>query len=141
MTADSVRQTLTNLMKLAGIERKKTGNRFDKAIVYGFRKRFNGILKMNNEVNSNIAEKLMAHKRGLDGNYLKPTIEQCFEEFRKAIPELTIDPTERQKAKIQMLEQEKSEIEQKNEDLLEYKRKIDELWMDKQRMEHSQIHI
>ena len=27
----------------------------------------------------------MAHKRGLDGVYLKPTREQCFEEFEKAI--------------------------------------------------------
>jgi len=124
LTADSVRQTLTNLMKLAGIERKKTGNRFDKAIVYGFRKRFNGILKMNNEVNSNIAEKLMAHKRGLDGNYLKPTIEQCFEEFRKAIPELTIDPTLRQKIKIQQLEEEKSELEQSDIAIKQLKKKL-----------------
>ncbi len=112
LTADSVRQTLTNLMKLAGIERKKTKNRYDKAIVYGFRKRFNGILKMNNEVNSNIAEKLMAHKRGLDGIYLKPTIEQCFEEFRKAIPELTISNEARDKAKIAKLERKNSKIEE-----------------------------
>ncbi len=106
-----------------------------------FRKRFNTILKIDNEINSNIVEKLMAHKKGLDGTYLTPTMEECYVEFVKAIPELTIDPTERQKAKIQMLEQEKSEMEQKNEDLLEYKRKIDELWTDKMRMEHSQIHI
>jgi len=46
LNADSVRQTLQNLMKLAGTERKKTKNRYDKAIVYGFRKRFNGILKL-----------------------------------------------------------------------------------------------
>jgi len=112
LTADSVRQTLTNLMKLAGIERKKTRNRYDKAIVYGFRKRFNGILKMNNEINSNIAEKLMAHKKGLDGNYLKPTREQCFEEFRKAIPELTISSEARDKAIIAKLERKNSKIEE-----------------------------
>jgi len=119
LTADSVRQTLVNLLNLAGIERKKTRNRFDKAIVYGFRKRFNGILKMNNEVNSNIAEKLMAHKRGLDGNYLKPTRKQCFEEFRKAIPELTISNEARDKARIAKLEIKRSEIEEIKEELTE----------------------
>jgi len=119
LTADSVRQTLTNLMKLAGIERKKTGNRFDKAIVYGFRKRFNGILKMNNEVNSNIAEKLMAHKRGLDGAYLKPRREQCFAEFIKAIPELTISDEARDKVKIENLEKEKTKFEKLEEQIKE----------------------
>jgi len=110
LDADSVRQMLVNFLKFAGIERKKTKNRYDKAIVYGFRKRFNGILKMNNDVNSNIAEKLMAHKNGLDGNYLKPTREQCFAEFKKAIPELTVGPTERQTAEINMLQNENSEV-------------------------------
>jgi len=109
--ANSVRQMLVNFLKFAGIERKKTKNRYDKAIVYGFRKRFNGILKMNNEVNSNIAEKLMAHKNGLDGNYLKPTREQCFAEFVKAVTELTISDEARHKAKIADLEIEKSVLQ------------------------------
>jgi len=112
LTADSVREMLVNLMKLAGIERKKTNNRYDKSIVYGFRKRFNGILKMNHDVNSNIAEKLMGHKRGLDANYLKPTKEQCFAEFVKAISELTIDPTEKQKVIIEKQKEEISELAQ-----------------------------
>ena len=77
------------------IQRIKKDNRFDVMMDHGFRKRFNGILKMNNEINSNIAEKLMAHKRGLDSSYLKPTREQCFNEFVKAIPDLTISESER----------------------------------------------
>ena len=44
----------------------------------------------------------MAHKRGLDGVYLQPTREECFAEFVKAIPDLTIDQAERQKAIIQI---------------------------------------
>ena len=95
ISALNVRNVLLKLFHSAGIERTKQGHRFDKSIVYGFRKRFNGILKMNDFVNSNIAEKLMAHKNGLDGNYLKPTMRQCFAEFKKAIPELTINPTRR----------------------------------------------
>jgi len=42
-------------------------------------------------VNYSIAEKLMGHKTGLDSVYFKPTVEECFNEFRKAIPELSID--------------------------------------------------
>ena len=97
----SVYKTLNQLYKKAGIIREKNGNRFDLAITYGFRKRFNGILKMENSVNSNIAEKLMAHKRGLDGVYLQPTREECYREFVKAISQLTVNPTERQKAELE----------------------------------------
>jgi len=117
LTADSVRQTLVNLLNLAGIERKKTRNRYDKAIVYGFRKRFNGILKMNSEVNSNIAEKLMAHKRGLDGNYLKPTREECFKEFYKTVLALTIDPTKRQEIEIESQQKKITELSQKEDEI------------------------
>jgi len=122
--ADSVRQTLVNLLKLAGIERKKTKNRYDKAIVYGFRKRFNGILKMNNEVNSNIAEKLMAHKNGLDGNYLKPTREDCFKEFYKAVHELTIDPTERQEIEIKDQKEKITELSSKEDRIKVLEKKL-----------------
>ncbi|KAG2473631.1 MAG: Integrase family protein [Nitrosopumilales archaeon] len=124
LTADSVREMLTNMLKIAGIERKKSKNRYDKGIVIGFRKRFNGILKMNNEVNSNIAEKLMAHKKGLDGHYLKPTVEECFTEFRKAIPALTVDPTERQNLKIEKLEQEKTENKKLEDKISSLEKKV-----------------
>ncbi|HXT82742.1 MAG TPA: hypothetical protein VN704_00080, partial [Verrucomicrobiae bacterium] len=90
LSATSSREIMANLIKKAGIVRFKTGERFDKAAIYGFRKRFNTTLKTNNGINYNIAEKLMAHKNGLDGVYLKPTREQCFAEFVKAIPELEI---------------------------------------------------
>ena len=137
LSHESIRQMLNGLFVLAGISRVKTKNRYDKAIVYGFRKRFNGILKMNNEVNSNIAEKLMAHKHGLDGSYLKPTLEECFKEFIKAIQDLTLDPTERQKFKINELESQKSDTEKtlKEKEILE--RKIAQLEM--QNIKNSKI--
>ncbi len=115
------RYIIYNLITQAGIKRIKVSRfRFDKAGMYMFRKRFNTILKLNNDVNSNIAEKLMAHKRGLDGTYLQPTMEECFKEFVKAIPDLTIDPTNRQK--LELIDK------QKEIDLLEIKsKKITEL--------------
>lgn len=127
LDANSIRQMLTSVIKYAGIERKKTKNRYDKPIVYGFRKRFNTILKLNNNVNFNIAEKLMAHKRGLDGVYLTPTLEECFIEFEKAIQDLTIDPTERQKTEIKKLEQEQSDAAKNKKELSTNRQIIDEL--------------
>ena len=117
LSQDSVSRALSKLYKKAGIIREKRRNRFDLAVTYGFRKRFNTILKLNNDVNSNIAEKLMAHKRGLDGTYLQPTREECFTEFLKAVPGLTVDPTEKQKFEIQSLEREKSELAKNSLDL------------------------
>ena len=112
LSAKSVRQIISHVLVVAGIQRTKTGFRYDKAVIYGFRKRFNTILKLDNNINSNIAEKLMSHKRGLDGTYLKPTREQCFAEFIKAIPELTVSDEARDKLKISKLEQQAISIEE-----------------------------
>ena len=48
----------------------------------------------------------MAHKRGLDSTYLQPSRDECYKEFVKAIPELTIDDSERLIAINQKLEEE-----------------------------------
>lgn len=65
--------------------RNKHEDRFDVQINHGFRKRYNTILKLNNIVNYNIAEKLMGHKNGLDGIYFTPTLDDLFAEFKKVI--------------------------------------------------------
>jgi|APSaa5957512535_1039671.scaffolds.fasta_scaffold17313_6 site-specific recombinase XerD len=106
--------TLTSLMNRirigARMENHKTGNRFEKGLFLGFRKRFNTILKIDSEINSNITEKLMAHKRGLDGVYFKPTKEDCFREFQKAIPQLTLSESERLKLEVNDLTENKDGI-------------------------------
>jgi integrase/recombinase XerD len=84
LTLENLSTIMDDVVNHAGIPRTKTGNRYDKAVVYGFRKRLNTVLKNNNHVNSNIAEKLMAHKRGLDGVYFVPTREECFREFESS---------------------------------------------------------
>lgn len=113
-----IRHIMINILKQTHVERIKTGSRYDKALVYGFRKRFNTILKIDSEINSNIAEKLMAHKNGLDGVYFTPTREECFKEFRKAIPELTIDEAEKLKVEVDGLEEDKETIVQRYEERL-----------------------
>ena len=102
-----IRRTVHN----AALRPHKVGSRYDIQQNHGFRKRFNTILKLNNKVNSNVAEKLMGHKNGLDGVYLTPSKNELFQEFQKAISDLTIDPTEKQKIKIEDLEKQNSKLE------------------------------
>ena len=106
----TARDIIYKIIKRAGIKRVKTGNRYDKAVIYMFRKRFNGKLKMDdNNINSNIAEKLMAHNSKeikLDTNYLDVPIEKLFGEFKKAIFDLTVSKEERQKLEIQKNQEE-----------------------------------
>jgi len=54
-------------------------------------------------------------------------MEECFAEFVKAIPELTIDPTEKQKLEIQSLKNDKSELQQKIEETEMQQDEIDRL--------------
>lgn len=119
LDGSGLRRIIEKAITNSGIERIKKGHRYNKAMNYMFRKRFNTILKLNNDVNSNIAEKLMAHKRGLDGIYLQPTREECFREFVKAIPQLTIDPTERQKIEMESKQQKIDELEAKTQEIIE----------------------
>lgn len=109
MSLDALYSLMYNIQKKANIEKIKSGQRNDKAVFYGFRKRFNTILKINNDVNSNIAEKLMAHKKGLDGVYLKPTREECFAEFIKAVPQITVSKASKLSLKLAESEADKDE--------------------------------
>lgn len=72
------------------IHRQKHEGRYNIQTDHGFRKRFNTILKLENTVNYNIAEKLMGHKNGLDGVYFTPTIQEMFAEFKKIMYKLQI---------------------------------------------------
>ena len=112
-------QIIDRIVKNARIERVKIGNRYDKALNTAFRKRFNTIMKTIDGVNINLAEKLMGHSVTipLDNTYLNALKDKLFIEFKKAIPELTIDNSERlkfkneeQSKKISELEREKQQI-------------------------------
>ena len=78
----------------------------------------NTILKLESRINSNIAEKILGHKNGLDGVYLTPTRQECFKEFVKGINQLTISDTNRKQIEITRIIQEKSELEKKIPDLV-----------------------
>jgi hypothetical protein len=70
---------------------------------------------MRNDVNISIAEKLLGHSSSvkLDNVYFKPSKEQLFNEYQKAISDLLID--EKYKLKFE-LENQKTKIEELESD-------------------------
>lgn len=121
---------LFKCIRNADIPRIKSGKRYDVQVAHGFRKRFNTILKLNSSINSNITEKLMGHKNGLDGVYLTPTREECFKEFQKAIVDLTIDDTQRLRTRNDELEAEKTELEREKVKVMNLKSDLEKLKRD-----------
>ena len=111
-------QMMNLMMKNASVKKIKTGNRYDLASCNGIRKRFNTILKRNPDISFAMAEKLMDHKTSaLEEAYTVPTKEELFEEYKKAVPDLTFDEAEKLKIenenkqkKIQELESDKKRI-------------------------------
>ena len=122
ITKPSLQAILRRAINNTTIRGQKKNGRYKEQLAHGFRKRFNTILKLNKQVNDNVIEKMMGHKRGLDGTYLVLTPEQLFEEFKNGIMDLTIDSTERQKIKIEALENENSELERVYTDLQQLKK-------------------
>jgi len=122
MSVTSMANMVKRILRLANLRGVKTGQRYDIQQNHGFRKRFNTILKMNSDISPAITEKLMGHKINLDGVYFVPEISDLFGEFRKAIPDLTINVAKRQEMKITKLEQEKQELEAKNTEIAKLKK-------------------
>ncbi len=94
------------------LDRIKKGRGHDIQINHDFRKRMNTILKLESKINSNVAEKILGHKNGLDDVYLAPTRQECFIEFCKGITQLTISDIQRQKITIKQLEDDKTQLDQ-----------------------------
>ena len=106
---NSFESSLSHAMRRAGISRIKKGNRYDVAVCGSFRKRFNTILKKNPNISFTTAEIMMDHSVKQEPSYNKPTKQELFEEYKKAIPELTIDDSERLRIKNEKLRKEKGE--------------------------------
>jgi len=102
-----IARIFSGIMIKAKIRREKDGFRnYDIAVCGGFRKRFNTIIKRNPEVSYAIGEMLMDHKNNLESHYLKPTREELFDEYKKAIPELVFDESEKLKISNELKDKE-----------------------------------
>jgi len=78
--------------------------RYDIAITYGMRKRWNLVAKQTQGVNSHFVEKMFAHNSQslkLDTVYLPPTEAQLFTEYKKFYSELYISQEYRLKAELE----------------------------------------
>ena len=100
------------------IKSKKRG-RYEIQACHGFRKRFDTILKSNHNVNINLAEKMMGHSTTipLDNVYFKPAIEQLFDEYQKAIPELMIEDKFRLEQQLKKKDKQINELNQKDNEI------------------------
>jgi integrase/recombinase XerD len=113
LSEENAFQIIDRIVRNARIERIKIGNRYDKALNTGFRKRFNTIMKTTDGININLAEKLMGHSVTipLDNTYLNAMKDKIFVEFRKAIPRLTINESERLKIENEVKQRKIEELE------------------------------
>ena len=100
------------------VKSKKRG-RYEIQACHGFRKRFDTILKSNYNVNINLAEKMMGHSTTipLDNVYFKPAIEQLFDEYQKAIPELMIEDKFRFEQQLKKKDEQINELNQKDNEI------------------------
>jgi len=88
----SVQSLIFRILGNSEVKRIRINKNYNIQMAHGFRKRFNTILKLESDVNSNLAEKMLGHSitHRLDNTYFVPKVEDLFKEFKKAIPELTI---------------------------------------------------
>jgi integrase len=103
-TIGMIKWKLVDLQKRLGIRTKEV------ATTHGFRKFFTTQL-INSKVNPEIREMLLGHKIGLASAYYRPTEEEMFAEYEKAIDNLTINQENRLKRKVQILEMDSSRMD------------------------------
>lgn len=125
MNVSTIRSAIN--MALKGIRQQKIGKRYNIPTTYGFRKFFNTTMKLRNDVNLSLAEKLMGHSVSipLDNNYFPASKDELFKEYCKAIPELTINDEARQKLQIIQLKDETEEHKKKEKEIDYLKTRFD----------------
>ena len=114
----SMRTQMARYAHYNDVKSKKRG-RYEIQACHGFRKRFDTILKSNYNVNINLAEKMMGHSTTipLDNVYFKPAIEQLFDEYQKAIPELMIEDKFRFEQQLKKKDEQINELNQKDNEI------------------------
>lgn len=103
VTKHTIHAIFYRILKTSGIEANVQ-------MTHGFRKFFTTQL-VNSKVNPEIREMLLGHKIGLASAYYRPTEQEMFTEYEKAIDNLTIDPANRLQRKVEVLTLEKSKVD------------------------------
>jgi len=123
ITHRSLEWMLINLAERSGIRKREhqteskkySSIRKDVAIAHGFRKFFTTQL-INSKVSPEIRQMLLGHKIQLMSSYYKPTEQEIFVEYEKAVNNLTINEENRLKLKVNQFTERQDEIE-----LMKYK--------------------
>lgn len=108
VTREGIQWMIKDIAKRSGVRTKEV------ALAHGFRKFFTTQL-IQSKVNPEIREMLLGHKIGLASAYYRPTEQEMYEEYEKAVNHLTINEENRLKIKIQKLEVEKTRIDKLEE--------------------------
>jgi integrase len=106
MTREGLQWMIKDIAKRCGVRTKEK----NVPLAHGFRKFFT-TQTINSKVNPEIREMLLGHKIGLASCYYRPTEQEMYEEYEKAIDLLTIDPANRLQRKIETLIVEKSRLD------------------------------
>ena len=104
MNRNIIMKKIVDLCDRAGIDKS------DIPACHGFRKFFTTQL-VNSKLNPEIREMLLGHKIGLASHYYRPTEQEMYQEYQKAVNNLTINEENRLKIKVQLLESEKTNYE------------------------------
>jgi len=96
ISVETIKWKIADIATRAGVRSKEVKT------CHGFRKFFTTQL-INSKVNPEIREMLLGHKIGLASCYYRPTEEDMYLEYEKAIDNLTIDPSQRLQKKVEML--------------------------------------
>lgn len=123
----SIQAIIDRVLRRAGLRFGRDGIRREIQLDHGFRKRWNTIVKTTDGVKIILAEKMFGHSTPtipLDETYLDVSIEKLFVEFKKVIPELTIDESERLKIKTEQQSEKISELEEKSSRIDDLERRL-----------------
>jgi integrase len=104
LTTAMVNWKILDLLRRLGLKTKEV------ARSHGFRKFFTTQL-INSKVNPEIREMLLGHKIGLASAYYRPTEEEMYSEYLKAVNNLTINEEHRLKQEVLELKEKQNEIE------------------------------
>jgi len=129
MKRNSVISIIWRIINKAKIKRTRINRNFDIQMEHGFRKRFNTIMKLNSAVNSNIAERILGHSvtHKLDNTYFVPSIDELFNEFKKAIPELSISEEIRLREQNKLKDEKIKKFEAKDQEIEKLKARFDNI--------------
>jgi integrase/recombinase XerD len=114
VTNRTISEMMQRLLKTSRLRSNKNGSRYETQLDHGLRKRFDTIMKQTDSMKLIHAEKMFGHSIPsipLDETYADFSVDSLFKEYKKAIPDLTIDGTLRNEAELEAVKSQVSDLE------------------------------